>query len=207
MMEQKPTTELPSVDKKPYVLHEGRASDRAMLEAMLEPLKTYTMGDHAKVRLVEREPTDEEASHAQRLRNYEPRTLSIVMDSWASQYSTTIEKMRTAVEFFERGWRARDAIEQAKAEAQAAAGKLSRKDVVVVRCFRPDRLHDDVDVPGDGRHVKKGRGRFSLEARGSATEFKTAAKATEFLESPCVLQFLPSWSPWTEVFAIEPADR
>lgn len=206
MMEQQPVTKLPPVDKKPYVFHEGRASDRAMLEAMLEPLKTYTMGDHAKVRLVEREPTDEEASHTQRLRNYEPRTLSIVMDSWASQYSTTIEKMRTAVEFFERGWRARDAVEKAKADAQAAAVKLARKDFVVIRCVRPDRLETDFIVGGVETHLRRSaRGKITLVPRRAATEFKNEAKAIEMLMSDRL--GLPAWRSWQEVFVIDPADR
>lgn len=204
-MEQQPAAETPPVAKKPYVLHEGKASDRAMLEAMLEPLRTYTMGDHAKVRLVERAPTDEEARHAQGLRNYEPRTVSIVMDSWASTYSATIEKMHAAVEFFERGWRARDAVEKAKADAQAAAIKLARKDFVVIRCTRPDQLETDFIPSGAETHLRRSaRGNITLVQRKAASEFKNEAKAIELLTSGTV--GLPSWRTWQQVFVIEPAD-
>lgn len=178
-----------------------------MFEAMLDSLRTYTLGDHASVRLAEREPTDEEAKHTKLLRAYEPRTVSIVMDSWASTYSVTIEKMHAAIEFFERGWRARDAIERKKAEAQAAADKLARKDVVVIRCFRPDQLETDFIPSSAETHIRRSaRGKTTLVKRAAATEFKNEAKAIEFLMGDNKLG-LPGWRSWQEVFAIEPADR
>ena len=95
-----------------YVFRALYERDLPMARAALEQLKTFHLANDCKLRIVGRDATgDDDWSH-----DYwwtpgrwdEPVDYVLVMDGRAGKYTTTLEQLKTAWEFFQHGWQARD---------------------------------------------------------------------------------------------------
>jgi len=108
-----------STDPKPpakaYVWQVLTADQLPAMQAALEKLKSYTLGDHADLRIVDRSATGEDAWDHAYLAGNPNYTHAAIMAGWCREYSTTLEKMSAAWEFFLYGWEA-----QARAVAQVS---------------------------------------------------------------------------------------
>jgi len=95
-----------------YVFRVLTGDDRAMAEACTDRLLTWTLAADAKLRILDRTATgDDDWSHDYWWTALTGRGTKaeyvLVMNGWALKYRTTIEKMSTAWEFLQYGWRAR----------------------------------------------------------------------------------------------------
>lgn len=100
-----------AADQKPaskstaYVWQVLRPEDVPAMEAALGRLKTYTLADHAKLRVVDRSATGKDAWDHAYMAGNPLYTHAAIMD-WGQEYTKTTSDMSTAWEFFLCGWKA-----------------------------------------------------------------------------------------------------
>ena len=180
-----------------YVWRTFTAKELPVMTAALERLKSYTLGDHANLRIVDRTATgDDSWEHAYGYDKDLQDTHAVIMNGWSRQYNVTIDKMNTAYEFFQHGWNA-----HVKAvAAQSKKVNLKHEAQWVVCLGTRINYQDYTSNKPVASYAKEGdkrwpAGTFDLDKAHSFKSRKEAQAFVDNLVAPSELYGDEVWSP------------